>query len=191
MSKPSCGQCLRAGAQCTGFRDLRSFGFRDQSAEVMRKARTSRPSSNRPASANLSLSQQEMGSLSGKQPAHNPYLNIPVAFRDQAMQFFFHHYLLNESTLSCDPPGCFTIIYSQAPAYGYLSNAVDAVGMASLANLRHAPHLRHAACEKYSLVLRKIRRALEDSEQVMSDQLLVAVMLLALYEVSDVRLGST
>jgi hypothetical protein len=58
------------------------------------------------------------------------------------------------------------------------------VGLSSLASLKDATTLTHAASETFSRALRDIRAALEDPAEAASDQMLVAVMLLELYEVS-------
>ncbi|RAL04700.1 uncharacterized protein BO80DRAFT_206788 [Aspergillus ibericus CBS 121593] len=54
--------------------------------------------------------------------------------------------------------------------------------MASLANLGASPLLQHAAYEKYTSVLRDVRLALADHNHTVSDQILVTVMLLNLFD---------
>ncbi|KNG88057.1 hypothetical protein ANOM_004101 [Aspergillus nomiae NRRL 13137] len=59
---------------------------------------------------------------------------------------------------------------------------ISAVGLVSLAYLRNAPTLTQAARQTYSWALRDVRAALADPAEAASDQMLVAVMLLVLYE---------
>ncbi|KAF9885562.1 hypothetical protein FE257_012768 [Aspergillus nanangensis] len=180
FASPRC----RAGAKCTGFRDLRALLIQDESAQVMHKAglaqatdtaaqTASKPSSKRPQILTHSYLERSAPSLMYP-------LSLPL--RDQPRQFFIHHYILDYSPLSHGQMSCFQTIYSQAPVSGYLSNAVDAVGMASLANLNYGPHLKHAAYENYSSVLREINLALASNSHTVSYEILVTVMLLNVFE---------
>jgi hypothetical protein len=81
-------------------------------------------------------------------------------------------------------PDCRSIIYARATGSGYLASLITAVGLASLAYVESAPTLTQAASRTFSRALCDIRAALEDPTEAASDQMLVAVMLLALHEVS-------
>ncbi|PWY72183.1 hypothetical protein BO94DRAFT_252030 [Aspergillus sclerotioniger CBS 115572] len=192
MTKPSCGQCLRAGAECTGFRDVHSLRFRNQSAQVIRKANTAQASDSpvatvrkhQPGSDTSDERQQGLIHSWVQQSMHKLYATPSLPCRDQQpLQFFIHHYISEYAALSYGRRSSFQSIYSQAPAHGYLSNVVQAVGMASLANLHHSPHFRQAAFKRYSSVLRGIRLALTEPNHTVSEQLLVTVMLLNLFEI--------
>ncbi|GAB1201688.1 hypothetical protein APSETT445_000271 [Aspergillus pseudonomiae] len=73
-------------------------------------------------------------------------------------------------------------VYARATGHGYLAKLISAVGLVSLAYLRNAPTLTQAARKTYSWALRDVRAALADPAEASSDQMLVAVMLLVLYE---------
>lgn len=190
LSKPSCGQCIRAGANCTGFRDPRSLVIRDQSAQVMHKSGiaqatdTSTVTTGRRHAVLYPSSKSQQ--ILARQSAPRLMYPISLALGDQPRQFFIHHYILDYSPLAHhNQLSCFQTIYSQAPDHGYLSNAVDAVGMASLANLNCAPHLKHAAYENYASVLREINFAISNNRSAVSYEILVTVMLLNVFEVSE------
>ncbi|GFF32115.1 hypothetical protein IFM46972_03439, partial [Aspergillus udagawae] len=189
LSRPSCGQCLRAGAKCGGYRDPRSLLFRDQSAQVICQAGTAQPGVHKRNVAENQLGpekprqcQQKLILSCMNQSIFNLTSNNSLASKDEPLQLFVQHYLLDDTPPSGDRSNCFEFIYSRTPAHSYLSSAVDAIGIASLANLHHAPHLRQAAHDKYAFVLREIRLALANPDYISLDQVLVTVMLLNLFE---------
>ncbi|OGM47712.1 hypothetical protein ABOM_004321 [Aspergillus bombycis] len=119
---------------------------------------------------------------SKEQPDHDPWSKITVSLEQQALHFFSYHYLVNGSGRPPSHPDCLAIVYTRATGHGYLANLITAVGLVSLAYLRHAPALTHAARQTYSRALHDVCAALADPAEAASDQMLVAVMLLVLYE---------
>jgi len=109
---------------------------------------------------------------------------ITVSPEQQGLQFFFYHYLVNGAGQASSHPDCFSTIYARATGHGYLANLAIAVGSASLAYLRNTSALIQAASQSYSRAIRDIRVGLADPAEAASDQMLVSVTLLALYEVS-------
>lgn len=75
-------------------------------------------------------------------------------------------------------------MYTRATECGYLADLINAVGVVSLAHVMNAPSLTLVGGQLYSAALRHIRVGLADPAEALSDQMLVAVMLLMLYEVS-------
>lgn len=130
------------------------------------------------------VSQQVKVYQSRDQPTHSPWFRLAVTPEDQALNFYFHHYAVHESGRTPTHPDCQGIIYKRATEPGYLANLIHAVGLSGLAYTRNAPTLAHAATQAFSRALRGICAALLDPSEASSDQMLVAVMLLALYEVS-------
>lgn len=111
------------------------------------------------------------------------YPGIAFSIEKQAASFFFHHYIANEATLSKGHIDCLEIICGRASATGYLLSIIDAIGIASLSNLKREPNLMYAANRKFSQSLEKVRLGLEEPAEAISDQMLVCVMLFTLYEV--------
>lgn len=120
-----------------------------------------------------------------KEPlSHDPWMKINVPPEQQGLHFFFYHYLVNGAGQSSSHPDCLATLYARAREPGYLANLASAVGSASLAHQQNASTLIRAASQSYSSAIRDIRVALADHAEAASDQMLVGVMLLTLYEVS-------
>ncbi|KAK2673842.1 hypothetical protein RAB80_011385 [Fusarium oxysporum f. sp. vasinfectum] len=116
---------------------------------------------------------------------HYPWFRLAVTPEDQALHFFFHHYVVPESGRSPTHPDCHGIIYKRATGPGYLADLINAVGLAGLAYMRSKPTLISVASQALSRALHGICAALMDPSEASSDQMLVAVMLLAWYELID------
>ncbi|PYI23948.1 hypothetical protein BO99DRAFT_439324 [Aspergillus violaceofuscus CBS 115571] len=173
----------RAGARCDGYRDVESYvTFRDQTVETVSKIFSPAPG-NSTLRASLPDNERISALSHGVRKAdHDPWPTVTVPPEDQALHFFFHHYVVHEPGRPPSHPDCLGIIYKRATGPGYLANLIVAVGLASLAHVRNAPMLGHAASRAVSRALRDMRAALADPSSAASDQMLVAVMLLALFE---------
>lgn len=75
-------------------------------------------------------------------------------------------------------------LYGQHQDIAYLSKALHAVSMASLANRTSMPRLVVRARRSYGEALTLINAALNDERLAKSDELLTSLMLLTKYEVS-------
>lgn len=112
--------------------------------------------------------------------------NPSVPLEDGATSYFFHHFVP-------EAPSChyFTTAYShvlptlcrQGSSFGLLPKVIDAIGLAGISNIKHSPELMVAAGRKYASVLRAINASIQDSREASTDQTLIAVMLLGLFEV--------
>lgn len=76
-------------------------------------------------------------------------------------------------------------IYASQPVGIPLRQAVAAIGLAGLANFWKAPSIMVQANNAYCSALRLINLGLSNIEEAKSDQTVVAIMLLGLYEVQD------
>ncbi|KAH6962870.1 hypothetical protein DER45DRAFT_590758 [Fusarium avenaceum] len=193
LSRPACRQCRRAGSRCNGYREDKSVTFRDQTTETLDKMsffsnRNPRPSSlnsKQGVSTEPGVSQQVKVYQSRDRPSHCPWFRLAVTPEEQALNFYFHHYVVHESGRTPTHPDCQGIIYKRATEPGYFANLIHAVGLSGLAYTRNAPKLTHAATQAFSRALRGICATLLDPSEASSDQMLVAVMLLALYETAS------
>jgi hypothetical protein len=111
-------------------------------------------------------------------------LSTPV--EEQATCFFFHNYVLDDfiGYYSYVPS-----VYSVLPAGCALAEAITSLGMAGIANSRKDTRLMISANLKYMSALRTINGALRDPYEAITDQTLVAVMLLGLFEVCHFIFG--
>ncbi|KAH7168396.1 hypothetical protein DER46DRAFT_597295 [Fusarium sp. MPI-SDFR-AT-0072] len=190
LSRPACRQCRRAGSRCDGYRGEESVTFRDQTTETLGKmsffpnanSPPISPNGNQDVLVRPELYQQAAFRPSQDPPSHYPWFRLAVTPKDQALHFFFHHYVVHESGRSPTHPDCHGIIYKRATEPGYLADLINAVGLTGLAYMRNAPALISVASQAFSRALHGICAALMDPSEASSDQMLVAVMLLALYE---------
>lgn len=110
----------------------------------------------------------------------SPFISIRAV--DQAVAFFFKSHV-DESSYSC------SLIYEYLPAlyaaeYSLgLSSAIEAIGLAGLASYRNAPALMSSACACYGVALKSIGSALRDPALATTDETLLTVYLLGIYEV--------
>ncbi|KAF5584806.1 hypothetical protein FPCIR_8523 [Fusarium pseudocircinatum] len=186
LSRPACRQCRRAGSRCDGYRVEESVTFRNQTNETLGKvsfaSHANLPSDNQDVVVRPKLYQQAKVHPSQDRSSHYPWFRLAVTPEDQALHFFFHHYVVPESGRSPTHPDCHGIIYKRVAEPGYLANLINAVGLAGLAYSKNAPTLVDSARHAFSRALHGICAALVDPSEAASDQMLVAVMLLALFE---------
>ena len=112
--------------------------------------------------------------------------NLSVPLEYEATCYFFHNFV-------CDDPSsryCMNAyaqvmptLYQQDSSFGVLPKIVDAIGLAGISNINHSPKLMIAAGRKYAGVLRAINASIQDSTKATTDQTLIAIMLLGLFEV--------
>ncbi|KAL6874177.1 hypothetical protein HDV57DRAFT_239263 [Trichoderma longibrachiatum] len=169
LRKDACGQCLRAGISCFGYRDSNDLVFRDQTRSVERKMLAAR------ASLQFgTLNHIILPNASGlpPQPPHQPW----TAF---ARHTFFAHYVFGLSSSFDILPS----LYEKAQPDDHLSASVDAASLAFVANREHAasPELLRLAAQQYTIALRRINAALSKPEFA-SDSTLQSILLLDLYE---------
>jgi hypothetical protein len=105
---------------------------------------------------------------------------------DQASCFFFRNYVLEEHRYNNGNFQYLSDIYGCQQIGTGLADCVTALGMAGLANFWKSPNIMVNANMKYNSALRQISSRLRDIEQAKSDQTLVTVMLLGLYEVTNI-----
>ena len=132
--------------------------------------------------------------LSHNQRSPMPYIISPVlppSHEDQAKCFFFQNFVLEDN---CSSRGHFDYlpgIYRNIKIYTFLDDAVVALGLAGLANRTKVSKFMLKASVRYNAAVRAVSFALGEMEYVRSDQTLIAVMLLSLYEVRDKLLCHT
>lgn len=112
--------------------------------------------------------------------------NLPIPLEYEATCYFFHNFV-------CDDPSSrystnayaqmMPTLYRQDSSFGVLPKIVDAIGLAGISNVKHSPKLMAAAGRKYAGVLRAINASIQDSTKATTDQTLIAVILLGLFEV--------
>lgn len=181
--RPSCSQCIRAHRECSGYRDVATLSFHDQSEEVIGKAR--RQQNTKASVKALSCSRRPSPSTANGYQQSSPTLFPSVTFsvNDQASGFIFSHYVRNAKNTRGHLDFLPTVIREDtSPA---VKACISALGLASLANIHMSPELMSAARHEYSAALSATSVALRDRECARSDSTLAAVELLSLYEVAN------
>jgi hypothetical protein len=102
---------------------------------------------------------------------------------DQATCFFFQNYVLKGNEFSRGQYDYLSDIYGSEEVGSGLADTVTSLGMVGLANFWRAPNIMATAHAKYHSALRTVSAQLRDVDQAKSDQTLISIMLLGLYEV--------
>jgi len=122
-------------------------------------------------------------SSSRRQHRQNVYSSLPPSVYDLGANFFFARFLSEKSGLFGDYFSWLTQLYSTAPSDGLVRAAVEAVGLSALSNVSWAPDVQIKSSEQYSKTLGVLNFVLEDSERAKSDDTLLVITLLILFEV--------
>jgi hypothetical protein len=96
--------------------------------------------------------------------------------------FFFSDYVLDESRVSNNLFDTLPGLYANASTDSPLTTTITALGMACLSNTLNIPEIMMKANVKYAKSLNSINAALRDPVEAKSDQTLLVVILLGLYE---------
>lgn len=200
--KPSCGQCIKYGAHCTGYRDTNNTQFLDESQHVMLKARnkgnrstptrSATPTLTSTSTSLISLPQRSAVSLPARSASPMPRHQTPALYRpsplasaplnlnmeDLALNYFYSSFI-NPNFLSFLPDQ--SDIFHKDPVF---QNAITCTAIASFANRfgSHADLLQGR--QLYAKALLLTNQALRDPVRIRDDATLVAVFLLGIFEVS-------
>ncbi|KAF2474639.1 uncharacterized protein BDR25DRAFT_167916, partial [Lindgomyces ingoldianus] len=206
QKRPSCGQCLRIGKECHGYRDPLQMMFKNESDVVARKANMryqelSKGKSPISSRWKRSHTSDNDSTSSGASPASSTTSNHQFALRtgpsahkksmtrelmppleDQAVGFFFSNYVLTPTLV---PRGQFDYLHELVNQHGaekILQTAVTAAGLAGLGNATKCPHISKKAREEYVTALRMTNKALTLQETATKDSTLISVLMLGMYE---------
>ncbi|PWY89240.1 Zn(II)2Cys6 transcription factor [Aspergillus heteromorphus CBS 117.55] len=189
--RPSCSSCVRARRTCTGYRDIVALSFQDQTDEVIGKARrrvdkqTVEPSPS-PSSFISDLStvaDDDTNDDDQVQPGPGPLMlqHIPAPTRDDGISFVLANHVATGP--SAHAHLSFLPSLLQAVSNPAITASVNAMGLATLANIQRNPRLMLAARREYSTALSETNAALCDQARATSDSTLAAVLLLGLFEI--------
>lgn len=154
LNANSCGQCNRAKATCTGYRDPGQLRVRNESQSVQKKALLK---ADRPI----------------KLP---PALTIPVDSR--ARDSFFHYFVVGSSKAW----DFLTPFYHSSHAPKHLLLTIDAASLAFLSYQTNSDSVLMHARERYVSALRTTSKALQSPDIVASDSTGFATLLLDLFD---------
>jgi hypothetical protein len=182
---PACGQCVRAGRQCSGYRDPLTLMFKDQNSRLSGESRSRTATGSRSPSTPRRVSQRKAFE---KSLDIQVGLSFAAAWKDQAISYVFHNYV-SEDNESASARGLFDYLpalYRRSHQGSVLAEAVMALGMVGIANSNRDSALLNQAILKYSATARAVSESLGEVELAKQDGILISVLLLGLFEVSFV-----
>lgn len=189
-AQPTCGQCTRTGRSC-GYRDPVSMLFRNENEKLCRKGIITLIDTNEKVSLPTSVSQAEIIRVISEESWKLPVQLIcpGMAEEEQAVCHVFHHYVSTDNRLTASK-GYLDflpeLMHASSPSHHpYLSDAVIALGLAGMANLNRSGCTTRRAKLKYNKAVIRISQLLGDTSEAKKDELLVAVMILGLFEASS------
>ena len=112
-----------------------------------------------------------------------PLRSLSVPVEDEATYYFFHNFVSQDPASLQPYSHVMPIVYRQSSSSNALPNIIEAIGLACVSNVKQAPQLMAAAGQKYASALRAITASIQDSKEASTDQTLITVMLLGLFEV--------
>lgn len=117
---------------------------------------------------------------------HLRTIELGTSAEDQASCFFFRNYVSEEQQYHNGNFQYLADIYASEEVGSALSDTVVSLGMVGLSNFWKAPSIMVDAHAKYNSALCLVSSHLRDVEEAKSNQTLVSVMLLGLYEVRPI-----
>lgn len=199
--KPSCSQCIRAGRICQGYRDPQDMMFRDEaqvlSTKRQRLANTKKAhhavSASRPkelASSLVCTSSEAANTqlyFTNSSPVSLLTLDLGSSAEEQATCFFWRNYILEEHKFHNGNFQYLSDLYACEDIGQPLAETVACLGLVGLSNFWKASNILRTAQAKYHSALKLVSSRLGNVEEAKSNQTLVSVMLLGLYEVMICR----
>ena len=180
--RPSCSQCIRAGRICAGYRDPLLLLFRDETSNFT--GHNSHGLSRKSASVNVETPQASPQPEGCTSSVLSPLATLSEPIESHAICFFLQNYVWDDSEFSNGYLDYLpSLIIDTKTGGGALTDAVVSLGMVGLSNANRSSNIMVAARQKYNYALRATNCALGNLEDAKSDQTLVTVMLLSLYEV--------
>ena len=112
--------------------------------------------------------------------------SLSAPLEDEATHYFFHNFVSDDysSVYSMNAySSVLPILHRQDSSFGVLPKIVNAIGLASISNMKHSPEVMVAASQQYAGALRAINSSIQNSSSATTDQTLMAIMLLGVFEV--------
>ncbi|RHZ59021.1 Zn(II)2Cys6 transcription factor [Aspergillus thermomutatus] len=215
--RPACSQCLKGNRACPGYRDELSLMFRDESQQVVRKARNSaaarKSKQARKARRTLSPSESSPESSSGATTVSASRSSDAIDFSDDSP---LQPELIERQPLTRLQPSyqttqdeavCYFLRYNPWPGFHWMIDlspeflartgfsvsqeamkaSVGAVGTAMLGRVRQDMSMIIAAEADYGYALQMLAFAVSNPAEVKANPTLGAVLMLAIFEVVTSR----
>ena len=173
--------------------------FRNETKKVVSKAKACENGGLRPATSHVRRVRDNGVSnpvrdlsLASTQNVERPTVavrNLSVPLEEEATYYFFNKFVFEDPSAPISHGSInahfhmLPTLYRHDFSSGMLSKIIEAIGLASMSNVKRSPKLMVVACQKYASVLHAIDASIQDSEKASTDQTLIVVMLLGFFEV--------
>ncbi|KAH8702217.1 hypothetical protein BGW36DRAFT_372407 [Talaromyces proteolyticus] len=197
LERPGCGQCRRKGSSCPGYRDEATARFRIQNVSSFtgalgkdRRKRQGRGESNiftkgrnQITVTNDCVDYRNQAKTSRNSVQHSSaFLCSLTESWDIHILPFFMECVQSAQDLSRDIYGIMPRVIAQAKSSSALYHACNAVASIFLARKVQFPNTVSNHVRAYDTAISTLRTALQDPQEVKSDDTLLAIWLLSMYE---------
>jgi hypothetical protein len=175
---------MRATVDCPGYRDPLDWNFRDESDDVIRKSQRSARKKRTITSLSPSTSADDSSVGIYYQNTHalpSPQNSLVYSVQEQAKAHLFVHYMAGGP---CGGHMSYLLPLTKDTRNSAVNAALTAVGLAALSNIRLSPRMMLKARQEYTTALSQTNHALKDPILSKRDDILAAVVLLGMFEVS-------
>ena len=195
-----CSQCVKVNRKCPGYRDQLDLMFRNESNDVVRKAKAKEAKIKQgslKSSATSSLVSSSAVAFvpdSGdffeivQREDHHfpnflpPTFSIAPTIEERATGFFFSNFVIGVHGPTRGHLDHLENVYNTDDMDDNLLASMKAVGLAGYSHVAHAPQLIKDARQEYMKALRLTNLALRSPKDVKKDSTLLAIMILGIFE---------
>ena len=171
-----CGQCVKAGRVCPGYRNAVDLLFHDESAKVVRKSK-GQPST----LTSASTPRENEVALQSSTPVNLTNIVMYQPWDDLGVHFFMSNYVGTDPAVS--QLHYLPDFYAKS---GYatpsLKRAIIASGLAGYARIARRPDLIEQSTREYVAAIRDINAALSSPRAAVNDTTLMSIMMAAMFE---------
>ena len=208
QKRPSCSQCIRAGQECHGYRDILSMMFKNESEVVAKKAEKryatlakqkgpkQPPRNDEEPQATTSVEWTDFTDsvkpVGRSETRIIPFTRYPTpesmakeivpSIEDQAQSFFVANYVSQPAIVPRGEYDWVTDMMKRPETEESLRLCFNAASLAALANTSKSPEVLQKAQKAYVEALQITNAALRVKESAVRDSTLISVILLGLYE---------
>lgn len=176
-------KCSKLNEACPGYRDLNEARFRIENSRIVGKASRCYEAS--------SSSRFHSDSESGDQQTSLAVVESTFHWqRRPGHDFYFETFAATSSPFRPAYNDWVKELCTSRSNGCVVADAVEAVGLAGLANVSSARHIRLQAYDLYCCADRKLNSIMLDPEQRLRDETLLASILLCLFQVGDTCLAT-
>ncbi|EUC29636.1 hypothetical protein COCCADRAFT_105996 [Bipolaris zeicola 26-R-13] len=182
--QPACGQCIKAGRECSGYRNMVDLMFLDESSRVVTQNRGRISPRKMPVEdnhANEMLVQRPKKQELPESPFRLAGFVMYQPLDDLGVNFFMNNFIVDDPNMSLIHylPSYYARSGFSGPA---LRQMCAAVGLVSLANKSHRKDMLSVATNNYATAIRVINAALLCPRKAAQDSILASIFMAAMFE---------